>query len=171
MVQSYHTLHLTGYMKNYNALWTFSMKKRWSWCFYFAGTDMPGDQCIVCGITKYKDKSVFLHRFPRKEPKRGRWLEALELTEEYLKDFHRVCSKHFPDGDDTKDSQLNLGKRFASPKKRWTTRAKQAVKQSRLFSHGPESDSSSHSVTPGPVSGKESGEAKPESATVMVANS
>lgn len=89
---------------------------------------MPGDQCIMCGSnTRHKDRSVSLHRIPRKEPKRGRWLEALDLVED-LKDFHRVCSKHFPDGDTTKDPQLNLGKQFASPKKRWTSRAKRAQK-------------------------------------------
>ena len=69
----------------------------------------------MCGNTGTKTRSVVsLHRLPRKEPKRGRWLEALDLVED-LKDFHRVCSRHFLDGDATKDPQLNLGKRFASP--------------------------------------------------------
>ena len=94
---------------------------------------MPGDQCIVCGNTRHKDKSVSLHRLPRKEPKRGRWLEALDFVEEDLKDFHRVCSRHFLDGDATKDPQLNLGKRFASPKKRWTSRTKPAQKRNVLL--------------------------------------
>ena len=94
---------------------------------------MPGDQCIVCGNTRHKDKSVSLHRLPRKEPKRGQWLEALYLVEENLKDFHRVCSRHFLDGDTTKDLQLNLGKQFASPKKRWTSRAKRAQKRNVLL--------------------------------------
>ena len=109
-----------------------------------------------------------LHRFPRKESKRGRWLEALDLVEEDLKDFHRVCSRHFPDGDATKDPQLNLGKRFASPKKRWTSRAKRAQKRTRLFNQRPES-SSSCSVTP--ASQKENGSEASESVTppVMVA--
>ena len=30
----------------------------------------------------------------------------------------RVCSRHFPAGDATKQPQLNLGKRFASPRKK-----------------------------------------------------
>ena len=71
---------------------------------------MPGDQLIVCGSTRHKDKSASLHRLPRKEPKRGRWLEAFDLVEEDLKDFRRVCSRHFLDGDATKEPQLNLGK-------------------------------------------------------------
>ena len=128
---------------------------------------MPGDRCIVCGNTRQKDKSVSLHRFPRKEPKRGRWLEALELVEEDLKDFHRLCSRHFPDGDATKDPRLSLGKRFASPKKRWTSRAKRAEKRTRLFSQGPESSCR----TVAPVSRKESASEATGSRTppVMVA--
>ena len=92
---------------------------------------MPGDQCIVCGSTRHKDKSVSLHRLPRKEPKRGRWLEALDLVEEDLKNFHRCVAgmrRHV-----AKDPQLNLGKQFASPKKRWTSRAKQAQKRNILL--------------------------------------
>ena len=94
---------------------------------------MPGDQCIVFGNTRHKGKSVSLHRLPRKDPKRGRWLEALDIVEEDLKDFHRVCSRHFLDGDATKDPQLNLGKQFASPEKRWTSRVKQAQKRNVLL--------------------------------------
>ena len=94
---------------------------------------MLGDQCIVCDNTRHKDKNAPLHRLPQKDPKRGRWLEALGLVEEDLKDFHRVCSRHFLDGDATKDPQLNLGKRFASPKKRWTSRAKRAQKRNVLL--------------------------------------
>ena len=121
----------------------------------------------MCGNTRQKDKSVSLHRFPRKEPKRGRWLDALELVEEDLKNFHSLCSRHFPDGDATKDPQLSLGKRFASPKKRWTSRAKRAEKRTRLFSQEPES--SCRSVTP--VSRKESASEATGSRTppVMVA--
>ena len=57
-----------------------------------------------------------LHRFPRKELKRGRWLEALEFVEEDLKDFYKLCCRHFPDGDTTKDPQLSLEKQFANPR-------------------------------------------------------
>ena len=103
-----------------------------------------------------------------KKPKRGRWLEVLDLVEEDLKDFHRVCSRHFPDGDTMKDPQLNIGKRFASPKRQWTSRAKRARKRTRLFSQGPDSKSS-RSVTP--LSQKESGSEASTSLTppVMVA--
>ena len=83
----------------------------------FADPDRSENECIVCGNTRHKDKSVSLYRLPRKESKRGQWLEALGLVEDGLKDLHRVCSRHFLDGNATKDPQLNLGKRFASPKK------------------------------------------------------
>ena len=56
---------------------------------------MPGDQCIVCGNTRHKDKSVSLHRLPRKEPNRGQWLDAFDLVEEDLKDFHRCVAGIF----------------------------------------------------------------------------
>ena len=75
---------------------------------------MPGYRCIYC-LWQHKDRSVSLHCFPQSQPKRERWINALELTEGDLKDYHRVCSRHFPDGDTTKNPQLNLGKRSASP--------------------------------------------------------
>lgn len=54
----------------------------------------------------------------------------------------RVCSRHFRGGDATSAPSLALGKRFASPKKRWTPRAKRTqqrdlVKQQLSFSKSP----------------------------------
>ena len=41
------------------------------------------------------------------------------------KTSHPICSRHFPGSDATKsDPQIGLGKRFASPKKKGTPRAK-----------------------------------------------
>ena len=40
--------------------------------------------------------------------------------------MHRVCSQHFTEGDAKHDPQLSLGKRFASPKKTLTARARRA---------------------------------------------
>lgn len=67
-----------------------------------------------------------------------------------------MCSSHFLDGNTKKDPQLNLRKLFASPKKRWTSRARRAEKRSRLFSQGTKSsrsvsqkeDEASQSLTP-----------------------
>ena len=71
---------------------------------------MPGDTCIVCGNTRKKDKSISMHRFPRDDGRRKRWVEALDLEDMDIKDHYRVCSRHFPDADATKDPQLTLGK-------------------------------------------------------------
>ena len=101
---------------------------------------MPGDTCIVCANTRAKDPSVSMHRFPKEKTKKQRWLKALELRDDDVGSHHRVCSRHFPEGDaKSHDPQLNLGKRFASPKKRWTGRAKRAKRRDaarNLFSEG-----------------------------------
>ena len=108
---------------------------------------MPGDTCIVCANTRAKDPRVSTHRFPKETMKKQRWLKALELKDDDIGSHHRVCSRHFPEGDaKSHDPQLNLGKRFASPKKRWTGRAKRAKRREvarNLFSGG------SHSRTSG----------------------
>ena len=41
----------------------------------------------------------------------------LDLTSIANKDYHRVCSQHFPDADSRRDPQLNIGRHLASPKK------------------------------------------------------
>ena len=84
---------------------------------------MPGDRCIVCGNTRSKDRSVSLHRFPKVACRRRQWKKALALKNEDIKDYHRVCSRHFVDADPHNKPELSIGKRFASPKKSWTSRA------------------------------------------------
>ena len=93
---------------------------------------MPGDTCIVCGNTRAKDPSVSMHRFPQDKTKRLRWtwLQTLGLKDDHVRRHHRVCSRHFPEGNaKSHDPQLILGKRFASPKKRWTNGAKRAKRR------------------------------------------
>ena len=87
---------------------------------------MPGDSCIVCGNTRSKDPGVSLHRFPANETRRVAWLCVFQLQESQVKSHTSVCCRHFPGGDITKDPQTGLGKRFASPKKNDTPRAKSA---------------------------------------------
>ena len=70
-----------------------------------------------------------MRRFPQDEAKRQRWIEALALQDFVIKGHHRVCSRHFPNADVRNDPHLTLGKRFASPKKQWTGRAKRAKKR------------------------------------------
>ena len=91
---------------------------------------MPGDICIVCANTRKKDPSVSMHRFPKEKTKRLHWLKALGLKDDDIGRHHRVCSRHFPGGDaQSHDPQLSLGKRFASPRKRWTGRAQRAKRR------------------------------------------
>lgn len=87
---------------------------------------MP-DACLVCGNTKAKDHSVSFHRFPKDQERRSKWISSLQLKENVVKDFHRVCSRHFPNGDAiNNDLNLTLGKKFASPMKSWSARSKRA---------------------------------------------
>lgn len=51
------------------------------------------------------------------------------MDESDLKPYSRVCSRHFPDGDAKKEPEVNLGKRFASPKKRDHPHAKRAKRR------------------------------------------
>lgn len=87
---------------------------------------MPGDRCIVCGNTKAKDVSMSMHRFPMDEKKRNEWCKAFGLREGAVKAYSRVCSRHFRDGIVANGPEKTLGKRFASPKKRWTARSQRA---------------------------------------------
>ena len=91
---------------------------------------MPGNTCIVCANTRKKDPSVSYFRVPKEKTKRLRWLKALELKDGDVGCHHRVCSRHFPGGDaQPHDPQLSLGKKFTSPKKRWTGRAKRTQRR------------------------------------------
>ena len=43
-----------------------------------------------------------------------------------MKDHYHLCSRHFTNADAGNKPDLSLGKRFASPRKPWTSRAKRA---------------------------------------------
>ena len=87
---------------------------------------MPGDSCIVCGNSRIKDRGVSFHRFPSDPARRSAWMQIFKLDETQVKSCSRVCCRHFPGGDVANDPQVSLGKRFASPKKKATPRAKRA---------------------------------------------
>lgn len=99
---------------------------------------MPGDTCVVCGNNHIKDLSVSMHRFPRDAMKKKRWIKTLGLNEDDIKDHHRVCSRHFPNADPHNMPELSLVKRFASPRKRWTSRAKRAKARAAVRSLTPQ---------------------------------
>ena len=112
---------------------------------------MPGLRCIACGNTSKQDPTCSFHRFPSDISTRTRWLQILEIEESLVKPQSRVCARHFPAGDVTKDPQVNLGKRFASPIKKKLPRAKRAkaresIKSSTTFT--PPSSDVNSTVTP-----------------------
>ena len=84
---------------------------------------MP-DICFVCGNTKSKDPGVAFHRFPQNPDKRSKWIRCLKLKKDSIKESHRICSRHFPNGDVNSDPSLVIGKKFASPIKPWSARLK-----------------------------------------------
>ena len=116
----------------------------------------------MCGNTRAKDPSVSMHRFPAEKTKKQRWLNALGLKDDDVGSYHRVCSRHFPEGDaKSHDPQLNLGKRFASPKKRWTGRAKRAKRREAARNLFREAETSAtDDPSPGSISTNDSEEVK-----------
>lgn len=54
---------------------------------------------------------------PADKTRRQQWLDALNLTEHDVSERTRICSRHFFHGDPSNTPALDLGKRFASPKK------------------------------------------------------
>ena len=88
--------------------------------FGYAG--MPSS-CFVCGHVKGKGKIVSMHQLPADLKRRELWLKALQLTESDATQYSRICSHRFLNGD---PSQVDIGKRFASPRKKDTERSKRA---------------------------------------------
>ena len=100
----------------------------------YVSASMP-NSCICCGRTKGKGDKVSMFRFPADEKKRKQWMETINLAEGNITEHSRVCSRHFLHGDPSNPPSLDLGKRFASPKKVSTERGMRAIKrtQSRSF--------------------------------------
>ena len=89
---------------------------------------MP-NSCVCCGHAKIKGDRVAMFRIPADKSRRQQWLDALNLTEDEVKDHTRVCSRHFLHGDSCNIPSLDLGKRFASPKKVYLERSSRAHKR------------------------------------------
>ena len=75
-------------------------------------------KCCIYGAKKDTTKGLTLHRLPSKLEVRLEWLKALELKEEDINDYTRVCSQHFRDGDITKVPSLSVGIKFGSKPER-----------------------------------------------------
>ena len=109
--------------------------------------------CLVCGNSQSKDSDASFHRFPSDLGRRAIWLRVFDSQESDIKPHHRVCSRHFPNGDARSDPIATLGKRFASPIKKGPrakrAKGRQTKKQlSELYSSVSPTPSSSRSVTP-----------------------
>ena len=113
---------------------------------------MTGSRCIVCKSTRTKDPGVRFHHLPADAAVRAKWISRLQINPSEVKPHTRVCSRHFPGGDATKDPQLSFGKCFASPAKKDHPRAKRAKAReacrSMQFKTPSASPSSNRSVTP-----------------------
>ena len=112
---------------------------------------MPSS-CVVCKKVS-KGKTVAMYHFPSDPVKHQTWLKALNMAEEDVKEHHRLCSCHFPNGDNSQPSSLHLGERFASPKKMHTPRAVRAARNAKRKEYlnlkcGMKRPSSSLSPTP-----------------------
>ena len=60
---------------------------------------MTGTWCLVCGNSQSKDSDASFHRFPSDLGRRAIWLRVFDFQESDIKPHHRVCPRHFPNGD------------------------------------------------------------------------
>ena len=74
-----------------------------------------------------------MYHTPACASKRKEWIDRLNLDEASLKAHHRICSSHFPNGNQTQMPSLALSAKFASPKKKSTERCERALKRKALF--------------------------------------
>ena len=58
-----------------------------------------------------------MFRFPTGKELHREWLRAMKLENHMIKDHHRICSRHFPNGDKSQLLDLSQGIKFFSPKK------------------------------------------------------
>ena len=106
---------------------------------------------VLCAVTPSpKTPGVAFHRFPQNPDKRSKWIRCLKLKKDSIKESHRICSRHFPNGDVNSDPSLVIGKKFASPIKPWSARLKR-VKARDLWVL---MRNASTSISPSPVTSK-----------------
>ena len=87
---------------------------------------------FVADARKGKGRTCPCFAFPAHERKRKQWLEAFNIAEGDITEHSRICSRHFLHGDPSNPPSLDLGKRFASPKKVSTERGMKAIKRASL---------------------------------------
>ena len=94
---------------------------------------MPGDSCIVCGNSRKKNPLLKYHRFPSDTERRAQWLQVFKITLKDIKPHHRVCSRHFKDGNPENRPETTVGRRFASPVRKDTPRSKRAEQRKTMY--------------------------------------
>lgn len=92
---------------------------------------MPGDSCIVCGNSRKKLPGLKYHRFPSDPSRLALWLQVFSIAPEKIKSYHRVCSRHFKDGNPDNAPDLTIGKKFASPVKKGDSRTRRAQQRQK----------------------------------------
>ncbi|KAL5484203.1 hypothetical protein EMCRGX_G020662 [Ephydatia muelleri] len=118
---------------------------------------MPGTWCRVCNNSKSGDPNASFHRFPTNLERRAIWLTVFNLQEKDIKPHHRVCSRHFLNGDVKNKPETNPGKRFPSPLKSGprAKRAKNREANKQLIGlYSTTGSLTSTSVSPTPSSSK-----------------
>ena len=72
-----------------------------------------------------------MFRLPADKTRRQQWLDVLNLTEDDVNEYTRICNRHFLHGDPSNTPALELGKWFTSPKKMDVERSRRALKCAR----------------------------------------
>ncbi len=104
-------------------LWHFS-------CDLFSSFTFRNSSClthVLLSVDTLKERVIKWPCSVFQQTKRGN-----SLTEEDINEPSRVCSKHFLHGDSSNLPVLDLGKRFASPKKYDTCRGSRALKRASM---------------------------------------
>ena len=123
---------------------------------------MP-NSCVCCGHIKGKGDQISMFHVPAEKKRRQQWLGVLQLSANDVNEHTRVCSRHFLHGNPSNIPALDLGKRFASPKKVNLDRSKRAMKRARHSFETPSMTSSSSRAssvsapTPGSTTDEELG--------------
>ena len=74
-------------------------------------------QSLYC--VEILDQKILGYRFPVAKSRRTLWIsKQTTMSSDQVMPHSRVCSRHFHTRDTTKQPQLNLGKRFAPPRKK-----------------------------------------------------
>ena len=124
----YHPFYLgrchdkLGFLQRY---WKYDERVLRTKCFvepfnlHCAISTMSGDSCVVRGNARVKVPQLSYHHFPSDHQKCALWLKQFKL-------HHRLCSRHFCDGNPQKGPDVGLGRCFAFAVKKGALRTNRA---------------------------------------------